>query len=200
MRRMRRAEDSSDGALLRDSGSDAAAFRVVYDRHAERIFGYFSRRVEDRQACYDLTAETFATLYLQRKKFDPKQGSLEQWLYGIARNHLARYHRKQSVESRAMKKLRVRHSNQSFDETDDVVDRLGVDEATPSLHAAMADLSEKDRQIVELRVLGGLSHAEIAAELGCSTGAARIRVFRSLKKLGNKVRVADSGLYEVGNV
>lgn len=196
----RRAGGSVDGQLLLGSGSDPDAFRIVYDRHARAVFDYFARRVEDRQTCYDLTAETFAALYLERDRYDPERGTLEQWLFGLARNHLARYQRKRSVEYRAMRKLRVRDAvaeTVTTDDTDAVVERMAVAQVTPALRAGMAALSPSDRRIVELRVIEGRSYAEIADELGCTRGAARVRAFRAVKRLGNQVRADQQGLYEV---
>ena len=52
------SNDCSDAELLRVAGTDAAAFGVLYERHALRIYQWCRRRLE--WAASDLTAETFA--------------------------------------------------------------------------------------------------------------------------------------------
>ena len=56
-----------DFDLLQDAGSDAAAFRMFYDRHAEAIFAFLERRTWSTSAeAIDLLAETFAAAWLSR--------------------------------------------------------------------------------------------------------------------------------------
>ena len=49
--------------------TDASAFRELYERYAERIYGYHLRRAHDAHAAHDLTAETFAQAWLSRARF-----------------------------------------------------------------------------------------------------------------------------------
>src|SRR3954468_326440 len=77
----------TDAALL--AAADPDAFRVLYGRYAERVFGYFVRRGGDHDAAFDLTAETFAQAWIMRRRFrDEAAGSAAPWLFGIARNVL----------------------------------------------------------------------------------------------------------------
>ncbi len=48
----------SDAELVREARSDAAAFRELYDRYADGVYGYHLRRTRDPDAAHDLTAET----------------------------------------------------------------------------------------------------------------------------------------------
>src|SRR3569833_3132207 len=79
-----------DAELMRASRQDPAAFREVYDRYAEQIYGFVLRRTGDPHAAHDLTAETFAQAWLSRRRFRDRAGGLAgPWLYGIARNVIA---------------------------------------------------------------------------------------------------------------
>src|SRR3954452_5149313 len=57
---------TSDAALL--AAADPDAFRELYARYAERVYGYFVRRSGDH-ARFDLTAETFAQAWIMRRRF-----------------------------------------------------------------------------------------------------------------------------------
>lgn len=63
-----RLETATDADLLRASRSSSAAFRVLYDRHAERINAFLVRRTRDPGAALELTAETFAQAWLSRDR------------------------------------------------------------------------------------------------------------------------------------
>src|SRR3569833_3270545 len=79
-----------EAELMRASRQDPAAFREVYDRYAEQIYGFVLRRTGDPHAAHDLTAETFAQAWLSRRRFRDRVGGLAGlWLYGIARNVIA---------------------------------------------------------------------------------------------------------------
>jgi len=74
----------------RESRHSSAAFRVLYDRHAERIHGFLLRRTRDPGAAVELTAETFAQAWLSRDRYtDHDEGTIAPWLFGIARHVLA---------------------------------------------------------------------------------------------------------------
>src|SRR3954449_10524251 len=91
---------TSDAALL--AAADPDAFRELYARYAERVYGYFVRRSGDH-ARFDLTAETFAQAWIMRRRFrDEAAGSAAPWLFGIARNVLLMSVRRRRVERRGM--------------------------------------------------------------------------------------------------
>jgi RNA polymerase sigma-70 factor (ECF subfamily) len=56
----------TDAELLRGSRRSAEAFRLLYDRHAAGIHGFFRRRTGNTTAAFELTAETFAAAWLAR--------------------------------------------------------------------------------------------------------------------------------------
>ncbi|MDQ6776499.1 MAG: hypothetical protein M3071_09860 [Actinomycetota bacterium] len=60
----RPSEERQDAALLRDAGTDPAAFSELYERHVVTVHDWFHRRIE--WAASDLTAETFARAWLIR--------------------------------------------------------------------------------------------------------------------------------------
>ena len=95
--------DRSDTELLRES-ADGAAFAALYRRHVAAVHGWLGRRVD--WAASDLTAETFARAWLNRRRFrDQRDGSALPWLLGIARNVLRDSDKTDRIETRARAKL-----------------------------------------------------------------------------------------------
>jgi RNA polymerase sigma-70 factor (ECF subfamily) len=81
----------SDEELLRSD--DPEAFGVFYDRHVTTLLGYFARRTGNPEIAADLTAETFASAIVAKRRFKPGGSPAAAWLYTIASRRLADYHR-----------------------------------------------------------------------------------------------------------
>jgi RNA polymerase sigma factor (sigma-70 family) len=173
-----RLETADDAVLLRMARRSSAAFRIVYDRHVRSIHAFFLRRTGDPVAAFELTAETFAQAWLSRGSFTDRGDGAAPWLFGIARNVLASSVRQRAIERRA--RALVDLDLEAADVPADDAWLLGID---ADLAAALAELPDGQRRAVELRVLGDRGYAETAAELGCSEGAARVRVHRGLDAL-----------------
>jgi len=167
----------SDAALLAAARTDAGAFRELYDRYAERVLGYHLRRTRDDDAAHDLTAETFAQAWLVRARFrDECGGSAGPWLFGIARNVLLMSVRRRRLEAAARERLGL------------PVTELPAEEAwLDGLDEALDELPESQREAIRLRVVDDLTYDDVAARLGTTPAAARVRVHRGLSALRNRL-------------
>lgn len=175
------SETRSDASLLAAARDDPDAFGELYDRYAQAVRDYFARRTGDRSAALELTAETFAQAWLVRTRFrDEAAGSAAPWIYGIARNVLLMSIRRRALERRAAERLGVLEllSGAEWEPFSTPEDAWadGADELLDSLPA-------DQREAVRLRVVEDLGYAEVAAVLGTTSGAARVRVHRGLMTL-----------------
>jgi len=196
---------TSDAALLRASRTDAAPFRALYERYAERVYGFHLRRTRDEHVALDLTAETFAQAWLARSRFrDEAGGSAGPWLFGIARNLLAQSVRRRAVELRACERLGVLSrlerepaaAEPDNGGVDGWVDR-GVDgwldaRLDGGLDELLGELPDGQRDAVELRVVEELDYAQVAERLGTTPAAARVRVTRGLGQLRARLTNDDT--------
>jgi RNA polymerase sigma factor (sigma-70 family) len=169
---------TSDAALLAAARTDARAFRELYDRYADRVLGYHLRRCRDDDAAHELTAETFAQAWLVRDRFrDECGGSAGPWLFGIARNVLLASVRRRALEAGARERLGM----------------LAAPAATPEetwlegLDEALDELPPSQREAIRLRVIDDLGYADVAAALGTTPVAARVRVHRGLSALRTRL-------------
>lgn len=173
-------DQRSDAELIAAAAEDPDAFRCLYDRHAARIHRFFVRRCGDRDAAVDLTAETFAQAWVSKHRFsDLAGGTAGPWLFIIARRVLLGSVRRQKVEMKMLERLQVDLEPHNAAAPDECW-LVGLD---AEISAALDGLPRNHRRALELRVFAGLPYATIAAELGCSSTAARIRVSRSLNWL-----------------
>lgn len=180
-------DERTDADLLIASRDDPGAFRILYDRWAVKLTQYFYRRTLDAEASADLVAETFAVAYLRRRRFRDVGAPGGAWLYGIAKRELGRFRRKQGVELRAVRRLGVAMppiDDSSMRRIEELVDLV---QYRRELQAALGRLSAKEQEAVRLRVMEERPYTEVAERLGCSEGAARVRVHRALHRMADWV-------------
>ncbi len=173
---------TSDAQLLAAAREDPEAFRALYDRYADRVHGYFTRRTRDADAALDLTAETFAQAWFVRRRFEDRAGgSAGPWLFGIARNVLLMSVRRGRLESQARDRLGIR---ERLDQpaAPAVLDP-GWTELADDADALLDGLPAGQRDAVRLRVIDELDYPAVAAALHTTPQAARVRVHRGLAAL-----------------
>ena len=95
----------TDDELL--CSDDPEAFGVFYDRHVKALLGYFARRTHDPEVAADLTAETFASALVARRRFKPDGPPAAAWLFAIAARRLVDYQRRGRVEQRMRRSLEM---------------------------------------------------------------------------------------------
>ncbi len=176
-------EDRTDAELLAVSGEDPGAFRTLFERWSHELMAYFYRRTFDAEVAADLLAETFAIAYFKRHRFKPQGLPVGAWLYGIARRELSHYWRRRRAETRAIARLGVQIpavDDESLARIEELADASGL---RRELEAALSRLTEAERAAVQLRVVEDRPYREVAGELGCSEGAARVRVHRALRRM-----------------
>lgn len=163
---------------------DREAFGRFYERHSGDLLIFLTRRVYEPEIAMDLTAETFAEALIKRNRF---RGETEEeavaWIYAIARGLLGRFARRGRVESRALSRLGVDPPSLDDGEAALVIERSGRDDLHAAVRHGLRELSEEQRQAVELRVMQELDYPSVAARLGITEQAARARVSRALRKL-----------------
>lgn len=64
---------------------NARAFELLFERYQDRLYGYFVRRLGDRELAADMFQRAFLRVHRARKRCDPKR-SVATWVFGIASN------------------------------------------------------------------------------------------------------------------
>jgi RNA polymerase sigma-70 factor (ECF subfamily) len=163
---------------------DADAFAALYDREAQTVLVFIARRTLDPELALDLTAETFAQAFRGRRAF---RGSTEMeeraWLFTIARRQMSRYHRRGTVERRALQALGAQVPEAHEDDLRAIEEAAGLDGLRAALGDELARLNGDQRAALQLRVVEERSYPEVADALGISEQTARARVSRGLRAL-----------------
>jgi RNA polymerase sigma-70 factor (ECF subfamily) len=155
------------------SQADDERFQRLYRSHLDAVTAYARRRV-GTDAVEDVVAETFLVCWrrLERVPDEPLP-----WLYAVARKTIANHRRKNA-------RAAVQASADTVAEP-----VLGGDRM---LAAAFAALRERDREVLRLVAWEGLTAAEAASALGCSSVACRVRYHRAKTRLAQRLAQLDS--------
>ena len=161
---------------------DPEAFGVFYDRHVHTLLGYFARRTADPEAAADLTAETFASALVARRRFRPGGPPAAAWLYTIAARRLADFHRRGRVDARVRRSLEM--ERRAIGDDDARMIRLLADDAATVL---VTDLPDEQRSAITARIVEDRPYSEVAAATHSSEAAVRQRVSRGLQTLRQRM-------------
>jgi RNA polymerase sigma-70 factor (ECF subfamily) len=157
-------------------------FAEIVRRHQSRVFAILHRYERDAQKVEDLAQETFVKAWRALGQFDSR-APFEHWLSRIAArvalDHLRREKRRQNeiglpeLGDDALDWLRSDYEK----------NELEARGAAELLELAMRKLSPADRVVITMQELEGRSVKEIAAAIGASGVAVRVRAMRARAKL-----------------
>jgi RNA polymerase sigma factor (sigma-70 family) len=162
--------------------SDPAVFELFYRAHVEEVQRFVARRVDDPRLAADLTAEVFLAAIDAAASYRSDRGAPGAWLVGIARNVVSAERRREGRARRAHADL-VGRRLLDDDDIARMQDRIDAGSRSRDLYAAMADLSDGERAVLELTALDGLTPVEAAAVLGIRAVTARVRLHRARSSL-----------------
>lgn len=174
------ATGPSDEELVPAAQIDPAAFAPLYERYADGIYRYFLRRLGNEHEAEDAASQTFvrAITALPRYRIG-REGTFRSWLFTIAHNvAMDRFRRTRPtapLDPAAESLLEDRSA------VDPVHHALG-NERRRQIERAMAGLTDRQREIIQLR-LDGLNGPEIARVLGMSISATKSLHFRAYARL-----------------
>lgn len=157
---------------------DERAWRELYERNVELVFGLAYRIVNDRDVALDVVQETYlkASGAIARFRGD---SSVRSWLASIALNEARSWVRKRGRERQvALDAIQEPEARERG--ADDVV--ADADLAGRALEF-IATLPDQQRDAVLLRTTEGLSYREIAEVVGSSEGSVRVSYHLGLAKL-----------------
>lgn len=149
---------------------DISALNHIYDEFKTPLYAFLITLTKNHAVAEDLLQETFLKVY-DKVNLYIKGTNFKAWLFSIARN-LAYDH--------------LRSNKSKWEELDNISEAIVIeDEVLNKLNVSKAlfVLSDVDREIVIMHVVGGFKHSEIAKELNLNSNTVRWRYREAIKKL-----------------
>ncbi len=174
--------------IARVRSHEEPALATIYDRYSRLIYTIALRIVGDRESAEEVMQDVFQAVWQSAGSFQPT-GNFSAWLIGIARHRAIDATRSRRHRARAREELlddeRVAGHSGAGDGYADVLMLRAV------VRAALAELPASQRQAIELGYYGGLTHAEIAAQLGEPVGTVKSRMRMGLMKLRELLKTVE---------
>ncbi|MCB1163538.1 MAG: sigma-70 family RNA polymerase sigma factor [Candidatus Krumholzibacteriia bacterium] len=165
---------------------EPVAMERFFAAYYDRVFGYLLRLVSERQLAEDLTQEVFLRLHRSVDRLDPSRDP-GPWVFTVAANLLRDYWRSAEHRRRGQRSD-LAAAERADDGSEDALERLGKTENEDCLRRMLAQLGERDRQLVLLRSYGDMDSESLSGVLGISREAVRQRFSRAIKRLGELYR------------
>ena len=171
----------TDGELLRAvKAGQVEGLGVLYDRYARLVYGIAFKILANAEEAEDVTQDVFLTLW-HRDAYNPDRGSLGSFLTTMTRSRSIDKLRSRGTRFKFLQ--RWRDAMQSEPASTSLLEQVSVQERSELVREALAQLSESERQVLEIAYYEGLSQSEIAKRLNIPLGTIKTRSRQGLLKL-----------------
>lgn len=178
----RPAAQTEERLLVEAAQKDPRRFGELYEIHFERVYAFIARRVGQREAAEDLTADVFHKALANLQSFEWRGVPFAAWLLRIAANAITDKAKRSGVEL-------------STDDPPEISmkPRMEQTEDAARLFALVNGLAEEQRRVMVMRFAEERSIREIAQKLRRSEGAVKQLQFRALQNLRAKLDLSKTG-------
>ncbi|WP_432404855.1 RNA polymerase sigma factor [Wukongibacter sp. M2B1] len=160
---------------------DPKGFELMYKHHFRTMYGVAFTIVKDESRSYDVVQNVMVKLYrLPYEKF-PTSNELT-WIYKVTKNEALQLLRKEKTTIDINDISEIKEHRSSIDEFTDM----------ENYYDLIKTLNDKQKNVITLKVLGGLSHKEIAKMLNKPMGTIQWIYNTSIKKLRMSLTVLSA--------
>jgi len=171
--------------IARIARQDERALEALYEATAARVNGVVLRILQRAALAEEVLEDTYWQVWRQAPRFDAARGRPITWLLAMARSRAIDALRREQ---------RYQHDALPEDDSADAAELMGAAAPPPQdlleatrgeagVHAAIASLEPRSRQLVALAFFRGLTHEEIAAQQEMPLGTVKSLIRRALQQL-----------------
>ncbi len=172
-------------------GEDKQAFEELIVRHQQRVFAVATRILRRREDVEDISQQVFVKAYFSLKRFD-QRAAFSTWLYKITVNECWDLLRKKKVrpllyeaDLSEEQSRQVTVAEGALSTEPDVLNQL---EARQRVDTLLSGLDERDRTMLVLKEVEGLSIEEIGEVMDLNANTVKVRLFRARRKIVTAAR------------
>jgi RNA polymerase sigma factor (sigma-70 family) len=176
-----RHHEDLDDATLVDliARRDERAIEALDHRFGAAMGAVANRVTRHERLAEEVVQDALLAVWRDPAGYDPRRGRLAPWLLTLTRYKAIDAVRRESVIGRRTADVDL----ELYRAPDDVHDEVWTRIRRERLHDAITTLGDDQRHALELAFLHGLTHVEVAAELGIPLGTAKTRIRSALLKL-----------------
>jgi len=169
----------NDAALVQLAKDNPEAFGELYERYVTKIYNYIYYRVGDQEEAEDLTARTFFRALRKIGSYEERGLPFSAWLYRIAHNLVANWHRSQSRRKSVQLDELIAATSDGASPSS-LIERQ---EARETLLEVIQELPEDRQQLLILKFVERMPNAQIGKVMGRSESSIKSLYHRTLKTL-----------------
>jgi RNA polymerase sigma-70 factor, ECF subfamily len=186
------ADLNDDAGLVAAAKADPEAFGALYERYVKKIYNYLYYRTGNSHDAEDLTERVFQRAMLNLDGYTSRGLPFSAWLYRIAHNLVANWHRDQG--RRKMVPLNeVGPQDMAAMRTDAPEALAETHEEQESLLQVIRQMPGERQQLLILKFVDHLSNAEIGVVMHRSEGAVKSLYHRTLLALRDELQGSAGG-------
>ena len=179
-----------DETLLRlIARSQESALSELYDRYNRLVYSVALSALADPARAEEVTQDVFVRVWEKAETFRAEQGRVATWLAGITRNR--------SIDVFRRGRARMEHMHISWEDAEslnppapqNVEAEADLAQRQRQVRWAVTQLPDEQRQALGMAYFHGLSHPEIAEELGEPLGTVKTRIRLGMQKLRQLLQV-----------
>ncbi len=160
---------------------DEAAFTRLYNATVNRAWSVAMRIVRQNEAAEEVVEDCYWQVWREAERFDAARGRVLTWVLTICRSRALDYLRRKDIAEPVADIETLRSAELADDE--DPLDILGATERASAVHAALAQLKPKERQMIALAFFRGLTHQEIADASRMPIGTVKTTMHKAFRQL-----------------
>lgn len=170
--------DTDWGDMLRRVAQtqDSEAFAALFAHFAPRVKGYLMKSGADAASAEECAQDVMVTVWRKADQFNPARASAATWIFTIARNRRIDMLRRD-------KRPEPEDLPWGPEAEPDQEDAMALQQESEQLAAALQDLPEAQRSMIERAYFNDLSHSEIADATGLPLGTIKSRIRLALERL-----------------
>jgi RNA polymerase sigma-70 factor (ECF subfamily) len=176
-------------ATERDAARDPRDIEMLYDLYGGVAFAFAYRLLGERGIAEDVVQEAFLNIWRQGAAYDAGRGSVRTWILTIVHHRAIDQIRSTRTRYRADTEIKDAVPLPSAEDTWATVAQTLEAER---VRRAMARLPPEQRRVVDLVYFGGLTHQQVAEQVGVPLGTVKGRLRLALEKLRTLLRVPES--------
>ncbi|MBP1849074.1 RNA polymerase sigma factor [Rhizobium halophytocola] len=168
------------------SARDVEAFEALFRHYGPRVRAFMLRQTRDISLAEELMQETMMTVWNKADLFYPERGTVDAWVFTVARNLRTSAFRK-------MKRPVFDPTDPAFvpDEPLEPGEQLERTDDAERLRLAMKDLPPEQLEVLKYAFFDDISHRKLAAKLGLPVGTIKSRIRMAFGKLRKALEDAE---------